>query len=113
MEFPEATNLEEYYVSQKKPYGLEYFGIEDGFETYNTYAQEIDDFIKGEIENNLLENSLGTYRAIIEELMLSMGLDSKLDTIEKFKKVHGWIKKVIKPQRLLEEKKKNILYGKT
>lgn len=111
-EFPETKNLDEYYLVNKKPYGFEYFNIDEGVHeipSFQKWAQEIDDFIKEKIEDESLDNSLETYHNIMDVLVDTMGLHPDTENRVKMKKLYGWIKGVLKPQLIIDRRKRKIL----
>ena len=108
-EFPEPTNLEEYEIAFKKPYALEYFQFNDDLrnvETYNDRAKEIDEFVKGEINLFEMEDNLETYKAVIDEMLISLNLHPNTSGVVKMEKLYNWIKNVITPQRDIMRRRK-------
>ena len=79
--------------------------------TYKEWAMGIDDFVKGEIESLDLENSLKTYDHVLKEIIKSLGLHPDTSGLVKLEKLYHWINEVLRPQRTLQMRGKEILDG--
>lgn len=77
--------------------------------TFKEWAAGIDDFVRMEIVNNQLEDSLETYNNIISSIMKGMGLHKDTVGSVKMERLYRWINEVVRPQKLIEYRKRQIL----
>ena len=111
-EFPKPANINEYYEFKNEPYSLEYFNLAPELrkiDTYKNYAQYLDDFVIGEIEDKSLDNNLDSYSNILTEIMDSIQMNPDTTSLVKLEKLYGWIKRVLIPNRDIERKRKEII----
>ena len=111
-EYPPPENLDEYYLAKKQPYGFEYFGVDEKAQkvkSYQKWAQGIDDFVREEIEIQQLENTLGVYKNLIDEIAFALELRPEINGAVRLEKTYKWIKNVLGPQRKINRRKREIL----
>ena len=97
---------------QKTPYSYKFFQVEpevQKIDSFKEWATEIDDYVLSEIESNHLVDSLETYEHILSQLISGLPLNPDTIGSKKMEKIHRWIKEVVRPQRELEMKRKQIM----
>ena len=64
-----------YEQARKKPYSAEYFELGDTWDNWNTPKefQVIEEFVKGEIKSQVLNDSVESYKEIVENLENKIG----------------------------------------
>lgn len=71
--------------------------------------QEVDDYVRSEIENRHLKNSFEAYAKIVDEVEASIGITPLAQGDHRLMVINRWIKHVIIPQRKIEQRRKELL----
>ena len=112
-QFPEPTNLDEYYAIKQQPYAFDYFQLEEvaNISTYQKYAEFIDEFVREEIKSKSLTNSFDTYKHIVEDILYNLNLHPDTTGNIKIERIYRWIKNILTPQRKIKERKRKLFNG--
>ena len=110
---PTPDTLEAYKVVKQQPFAFEHFGIEtlNNMPTYKKWADIIDNYVQSEITEKSYKDSLETYKEIIDQVSLSLGLDEKVVGAVRIRRVAQWIRDIVLPMKRMELRKKRILHA--
>ena len=80
-------------------------------ESYQKWADFIDTYIGSEVVENNIEDSVGAYHRILDDIIMSLNLNPDTKSSVKLDKIYRWLKNVIIPQQKIDRRKKEILNG--
>lgn len=109
----------QYEKMEGKPYTVDFFKL-DGWDFINEDGKDIDkvvdkvltieDYVKGEIKRLKLEDSVGSYKEIIDRIQDELHISKNTEKSSRLERIFLYMK-LLKKQHQLDQRRREILNG--